>query len=334
MLLRVLSVCWMCTVGLAQQSAGSDSERPVALIDGRPVLQRELLPLVGPQLLELRNREFELRSAALETVLGRKLLDAEAAKLGMNADDLLRQEADSKVEEPTDGEVYAYFLAQRDRANQPYQSASRQLRQALKDAKIQQARQDYVKRLRSQAKVEITLPKPRWAVMGGATRFRGEANAPVTIVEFSDFQCSFCRRSVETMNGLLEKYKGRVRLAFRDFPLDQMHPAARLAAEAGRCAADQGRFWEFHDLLFANQTKLAKEDLLAHGGKLGIDTAIFEACVSGRKHSAAIEADIKQARDLGLNGTPAFFVNGVFVNGAQASTVFEKLIDEELTSAH
>jgi protein-disulfide isomerase len=133
------------------------------------------------------------------------------------------------------------------------------------------------------------------------------------------------------MNDLLSKYNGRVKLAFRDFPLREIHPQAQIAAEAARCACDQGKFWEFHDALFADQSKLDEAALIAQARVLGLNERSFQSCLTSGKFKAKIEADLQDGSRVGVSGTPGFFINGVFLNGAQPQAEFERIIDNALT---
>jgi protein-disulfide isomerase len=161
-------------------------------------------------------------------------------------------------------------------------------------------------------------------------RLRGNPAAPVVIVEFSDFQCPFCRRVVPTLRGLLDKYKGQVSLAYLDFPLREIHDQAELAAEASRCAGEQGKFWEFHDLLFGQSSSLARDALVADAQSLGLDRERFGTCLESGKYKAAVEEDFQAGQRAGASGTPAFFINGVPLEGARPAADFEKIIDAEL----
>src|SRR5262249_54625145 len=154
---------------------------------------------------------------------------------------------------------------------------------------------------------------------------------PVTIVEFSDFQCPYCKKSEETLGDLLAKYKGRVKLAYLDFPLREIHPQAEQAAEAARCAGEQGKFWEYHDTLFADQSKLDEASLAERARNLKLDERAFQTCLAGGKFKNSVEADIQQGNKIGVAGTPAYFINGVFLSGAQPQAEFEKIIDQALT---
>jgi protein-disulfide isomerase len=159
---------------------------------------------------------------------------------------------------------------------------------------------------------------------------RGPAGATVTIVEFSDFHCPFCRRAQPTLSELLTRYGDRVKLVYRDFPIDQLHPQARLASEAARCAHEQGRFWPYHDLLYANAPKASPDDLKSYARTTGLELASFEQCLSSGKHRTAVQNDIEEGARVGVTGTPTFFINGRQLGGAQPLERFVEVIEEEL----
>jgi protein-disulfide isomerase len=146
---------------------------------------------------------------------------------------------------------------------------------------------------------------------------KGDPKAPVTIVEFSDFQCPYCKKSESTLKDLLAKYNGQVKVAWRDFPLREIHPQAQAAAEAARCAGERGKFWEFHDALFADQSKLKEADLVAAARTLGLDGKSFQSCLASGRFKSKIEADLQEGSNVGVVGTPGFFINGVFLSGGR-----------------
>ena len=161
-------------------------------------------------------------------------------------------------------------------------------------------------------------------------RLRGDVDGAVTIVEFADFQCPYCQAAEASLKELLEKYKGTVRLGFRDFPLRPIHPQAQAAAEAARCAGDQGKFWEYHDLLFANQATLGVDAFKEHAQAAGMDAERFEACLKSGRFRSSIENDLQSGIAAGVSGTPAFYINGTLLSGAQPVSAFEKIIESEL----
>ena len=198
---------------------------------------------------------------------------------------------------------------------------------------MQQAREKYVASLRERAAVTVSLNPPRLQVDYDSKQVRGNPEAPVTIVEFSDFHCPFCKRVQPTLTQVFDRYPGKVKLAFRDFPLGQLHPQARRAAEAARCAQDQAKFWEYHDMLFEQAPKAAEDDLKRYAEQIGLDVGKFEGCLFQSLHHDAVQRDIDEATRLGMTGTPAFFINGRFLNGAQSMEKFVQIIDEELACA-
>ena len=265
--------------------------------------------------------------------MNQKLLEAEAKKKGIPTEKLLEQEVDAKVPEPTETELQALYIVQKEQLRKSFDDIKAQLQQLLKQAKLQQARQDYYKRLREQAGVSIFLQKPKVEVAYDPARLRGNPKAPVVIVEFSDFQCPYCRSVQPTLKNLLAKYEGRVSLSYRDLPLRDIHPQAQMAAEASRCAGEQGKFWEYHDLLFENPNKLNREGLVEQVRSLKLDEKQFDSCLSSGKYKAQVEQDRQLGLRAGLTGTPGFFINGNMLSGNLPQDSFEKVIQSELADS-
>jgi protein-disulfide isomerase len=214
------------------------------------------------------------------------------------------------------------------------ESMREQIIRFLTDGPRRQKYQELITTLRNEADVKISLPtppKPRRNVEAKGPS-RGPADARVTIVEFSDFECPFCSRAHGTVEEVMRTYAGKVKLVFRQLPLN-MHPNAFKAAEASLCAHEQGRFWEYHDVLFKNREKLQVADLKQHATQLGIDTGKFNECLDSGKMASTVREDMKAAEAAGVNGTPAFFINGVFLNGAVPIQDFKEVIDAELAGS-
>jgi len=158
----------------------------------------------------------------------------------------------------------------------------------------------------------------------------GPADAPITIVEFSDYQCPFCRRfHEETYRALLDAYPGKIRFVYRDLPLTSIHPEAFPSAVAAACANEQEAFWPYHDKLFESET-LGQEVYVQYASELNLDMDAFKECIASDRHNEAINADADFAINLGINSTPTFFINGLAVVGAQPLNVFQQVIDKEL----
>jgi protein-disulfide isomerase len=175
-------------------------------------------------------------------------------------------------------------------------------------------------------------PSSRFNVSADERRVWGPDDAAVVIVEFSDFNCSFCGRFAnETLQPLMDTYGDRVRFTYRDYPI--LAESSLTAALAGHCAAEQGNFWEYHNILFANPGNFSRDNLVTFAGRLRLDTAEFSACMDEERYLDTVIADYRAAQSLGLRGTPAFFINGRPISGAQPYQVFAGIIEEELAAA-
>lgn len=161
--------------------------------------------------------------------------------------------------------------------------------------------------------------------------FYGPENAPITIIEFSDFECPYCRKwHVEVFQRLLDTYQGQIKFVYRDFPLTSIHPNAFPAAEAANCAGEQGVYWPYHNMLFSMELGLSTESYQQYAQELGINVETFNACMAEGKYKAEIQADFEYAAQLGVRSTPTFFINGIAVVGAQSFEVFQQVIEKEL----
>jgi protein-disulfide isomerase len=158
----------------------------------------------------------------------------------------------------------------------------------------------------------------------------GSEAAPVTIVEFSDYQCPYCQAWYQqTYDQLMANYPGKILFVYRDLPLPG-HPESLPSAEAANCAGEQGAYWKFHDALFSGQYELGRSAYEQYAAALGLDTAAFTACLDDHRYQAEVKADAADAEKLGLNGTPSFVINGRILIGAQPFENFKAIIDEEL----
>lgn len=176
---------------------------------------------------------------------------------------------------------------------------------------------------------EPTADPTKLAKVTDADHIRGDKNAKVTLIEFSDFQCPYCGRVEPTIEKILKDYSGKVRLVYRHFPLS-FHENAQKAAEASECASEQGKFWEMHDKMYANQTTLTVDDLKGYAKGLGLNTSQFNSCLDSGKYASKVSAQEAEGQAAGVNGTPATFVNGTLVSGAVPYEQFKAAIDAAL----
>jgi protein-disulfide isomerase len=329
---RIIIICATLSFAAPLISTAQVSPSPIATVNGQSIYEEDLMSVTGTSLLELQKQEYKLKSDALDKLILQKLVEAEAKKKGLGPEEFLKQEVDSKIAEPSDDEAKGYYLASKSQTTLPFDQIKSQVKRLLKTSEIEEAREKYAQSLRAKADVAILLRPPKVEIGYDAGRVRGNPDAPVTIVEFSDFQCPFSKKVQATLKDLLGKYNGRVKLAYRDFPMRTLHPQAQRAAEAARCAEEKGKFWEYHDALFADEAKLDEGGLIATARTLGMDEKAFQSCLSSGKFKPQIEQDLQDGAKAGVSGTPGFFVNGVFVNGAQPASEFQKIIDNELAA--
>jgi protein-disulfide isomerase len=282
--------------------------------------------------MKLSQALYEARRLVLDDLVANALIDQEAKARGTDRSSLIENEITSKVSSVTDVEIAQWYQANQGRVQGASLDQVRQpIRQYLTQERMQLARQQFLDTLRAKTPVRVLLEAPRQVVAAANGAAKGPANAPIEIIEFSDFQCPFCLRANPTVTQVLKTYGDRVHFVYRHFPLGN-HPNARPAAEASQCAAEQGKFWEYHDALFANPSRLGDADLKQHAVGLGLDPKRFNACVDTHKYKAQVDADMAAGEEAGVNGTPAFFVNGRMLNGAQPFDAFKRVIDEELES--
>jgi len=317
----------------APSSAGkSAGEDPIAIVEGRPIYERDLVGAAAAQLLQARQQEYKIASEALNALILQKVVENEAKKQGISVERLYEKEVDSKIPEPSDDEARGYYLAVKGQTTLPFEQIKSQVKRLLKNAEVQQARARYADSLRGNAEVAVFLQPP--AVELGENdpaRIEGNPTAPISIVEFADFQCPYCGRVEPTLAAILKKYDSKVKLAFRDFPLSSIHPYAEGAAEASRCAEAMGKFWPMHDAMYANQSKLTQADLIKTAGSLGMDESAFSACLKSGKYKPAIQQDVAAGLRVGVTGTPAFFINGRYLSGSVPEAQFDQIIDSELS---
>src|SRR5262249_18889162 len=202
----------------------------------------------------------------------------------------------------------------------------------LQTQRLDTRREEFLQTLRAQAKVVINLPLPQFRLKASTegAPFRGGSQAPVTIIEFSDFHCPYCGKVQTTLALALARYGEKVKLAYRHFPIDQLHPQARKAAEAAVCAQEQKKFWDYHDRLYGGGADASPERLKAIAQAVGLDAAAFESCLKSGRIQTAVRKDVEEGVRLGLTGTPAFLINGRMLSGAQPLESFIRVIEEEL----
>ncbi len=321
----------------AAAAAPSASAREVAAtVDGETITTGELEGDLAPSLAKLREQEYELKKERLDALIADRLLAAEAKRRGMTVKALLQQEVTAKLTPVTDEQIDSFVAANRSRIQGDPARLKERIRAFIADQQTSSQREAFVDTLRKKSKVDVRLAPPpvfRASVATEGFPSRGPASAPVTIVEFSDFHCPFCRAAQPTLDALLERYGNKVRLVYRHFPLDSLHPQARRAAEAAWCAEQQDKFWQFHDELYKNGPEASPDTLKRLASEAGLDTGRLDACLASGTAAPAVEADVEEGTKFGVTGTPGFFINGRALSGNQPIEAFVSVIDEELQNS-
>ncbi len=280
---------------------------------------------------EMKKRRYNILSEKLQELVGKRVLELEAETRGISAKELY-EEATADVPPPTEQEIDQVYETNKSRFNQPKEQVIPRIETFLKQKKSREAFVAYVEKLAKKYDVQYHLEPLRFSVSTEGSPTRGPADAPVTIIEFSDFQCPYCAQAHGTIQKIVDKYGAKIRLVFRQFPLTNIHHNAQEAAEASLCAADQGKFWEMYDALFADQSKLAGPQLKETAKTLGLDEQAFDSCLDSHKFATEVTADVSDGVVAGVSGTPAFFINGRPLNGAVDYDTVAKIVDEELAA--
>jgi protein-disulfide isomerase len=263
-----------------------------------------------------------------------RLIQAEASQRGIEVADLLMAEVEANVAEPTPAEMdNIYQLNQQRLAGVSREAGMASVRQFLMERNYDIALENFVYRLRDAYGVEPALGPYRVELEVQGHPAQGAPDAPITIVEFSDFECPFCRRTQPVIDQIEANYGDQVQMVYRQFPLNDIHPRAQKAAEASLCAEDQGQFWPMHDALFAEPIELEVASLKFKASDLGLDTEAFNACLDSGQYASEVAADLRDGMAAGVTGTPTIYINGRPVGGAQEYAVYAAIIDEELELA-
>jgi protein-disulfide isomerase len=323
----------LALLGLASQSCGSlpgfGKKDVAAEIGAKKITVEEIDAQIKPELTRIEGERYEARKKQLDQMIDEALIEQKAKSLGISKDDLIKREVTDKAKLPTDDDIKATYEKFKGQLG-AFETVAPRIKDMLGTQAITARRAEFVNELRKDAKVSVKLAPPRLAVDTAEGHAEGPADAPIKFVEFSDYQCPFCSRSQAAVQQVLDKYNGKILHIFMDFPLSQIHPLAMPAAVASRCAEEQGKYAEYHKLIFEKQRELSADSLKKWAADLSLDQAKFDSCLASKKFDAAISRSLKAGQAVGISGTPGFFVNGIAIKGAQPFEAFQRLIDDEL----
>lgn len=305
----------------------------IAKVNGKEITDKELEDFLGIALMMKHQEIYQLKRSALQDLIFIKLQEEKAKSENLNLDQYYEKYVINAASDPTEEEVNKFYEQNKSRmGNMGEEDAKNQIKNYLKSQKIQETENSLKDKLFKEAKVETFIKPPKMELSKGNEPKKGKDGSPIVIVEFTDFQCPYCSRAQATLEKIFTDYPDKVQLIFKDLPLD-FHKQAKDAHIASQCAQEQGKFWEYHDILFKNQSQLFPDKLKEYAKQLELDMDKFNQCFDTRKYEKYVNESLDQAQSLGITGTPTFFVNGRIVRGAQPYETFKQIIDEELTFA-
>lgn len=309
------------------------SKEVVASMGGQQILEKDLVKGIESDLYEAELKVYEIKYAKLQAMLLEKFMNNDPDKKGLSNDEFLDKHIAKSVK-VTDAQVEAFIKERQIPKEQINPEIKARIVEYLSVEGKKVAVDNWIAEKTKKTPVEIYIQKPMlptFEVNVGDAPFKGSSDAKVTIVEFSDFQCPFCSKGAQVLTALEKKYGNKVKIAFKHYPLP-FHAQARIAAEASMCANEQDSklFWKMHDAMFADQSKLDKDNLIASAKKAGAKEAEFKSCLESGKYKAKVDANVAEGAALGIKSTPTFFINGKLISGAQPLEVFTEVIDADL----
>lgn len=302
---------------------------PLARLNGQAITNDDIRKIAGGRLSQAEMDLFEVRESTIRQVIEDRLLEAEASRRGLSKDDLTKKEVLDKVK-ISDQDVQKFFNSKKDDfKDKKLDDVKANIRSYLFREQQQKYYSKLIGDLKKKANVEMLITPPTIAIEEGDSPAIGPQDAPVRIVEWTDYQCPFCGRSRPTVNQILTEYKGKVRYVLKDFPLS-FHKDSAKAHESAHCAGDQGKYWEMNKKLFNSQHDLGIPELKKYAAELKLNQKKFEECLDSGKYTATVQQSQQQGESVGVNGTPAFFINGRMVSGARPFESFQEVIESEL----
>ena len=329
---------------LAAQDA-PDEDTVLAVVSGESITEEDVRLMAADALEGLENdrlrfdadsrsQEHQIVENALNGMITDRLLRMESESRGLSVDELLAAEVESRVTEPSETEVQNVYQANLQQLlSLPRAEGLARVRQFLVQQSYDLALADYVEGLREGYGVEFRFGPYRVEVGTAGYPSRGPDDAPVVMIEFSDFECPYCRQSLPVLEQIQETYADRIRFVYRQFPLTDIHPRAQKAAEASLCADEQGQFWAMHDLLFADPIELEVASLKVKAARLDLDSGVFDSCLDSGKFAERVAQEIREGLSVGVSGTPTVIINGRPLTGSQPYEAYAAVIEDELERA-
>ena len=320
----------LTVAAVALWASGAHAADTIATVANKPITRAQVEERVKAKLAEVDRARYDAMREGVDELIQEALYAEEAKARKVTVEQLEKQEVEDKVGPPTDAEIKEIYDANKEQLDgKPLEAVKDQIVDYVRQLRLQERRAAFVRELKAKYPTTVSLRPPVIEVGTGGRPVLGPANAPVTIIEFSDYECPYCKRAEPTVREVLKAYKDKVRFVYRDYPLP-FHEQARPASVAARCADAQGKFWDYHNKLMASE-QLGADKYKSLADEVGLDRAKFDECLTSDKFTAAIEKDVEEGAKAGVNGTPSFFINGRMIDGARPFESFKEIIDEEIS---
>jgi len=329
----ILTLGFVCsalsTASFAATAGDVTPDSALVEIDGNKLTLADLERLRPSALFHARNTFYESERKVILAFIDDYLLDRQAKKENLTVQQLLDRHVNSTIAgDPSEDALHVYYEGVD--TTEPYEKVRQQIIDHIREMRTNRAKTAYMASLRQNAKIELLVAPPRAEVAVKETLARGAANAPVKIVEYADYECPYCQVAEPILTKVLADNPGKVSLVYKDVPLPS-HAHAQKAAEAARCAGAQGKFWEYHDSLYATK-QFEIPQLKAAARQLKLDGEAFDKCLDSGQQADLVKSTLKEGQQFQLEGTPSFFVNGRFVSGNMSAEDWRKMIDMEVAS--
>jgi protein-disulfide isomerase len=317
-----------CTLSFAETgSSAPSSSTVIAEVDGSKLTVADFERKNPAGFFHARNVYYEAQRKVVDQFIDEYLLERQAKKEGVTVEQLLKTHLDSTLaKDPSEEALRVYYEGVE--TTQPYEAVRGQIVEAIRQRRLAKARSAYMEALHKEAKIAVLLPQPRAPMDLKNVPVRGRLDAPVVMVEYADYECPYCQVLQPALDKLQAEYKEKLTFAFKDFPLPT-HANAEKASEAAHCAGVQGKYWEYHDLLFGTK-QLALPQLKEHARTLKLNTPAFDKCLDSGEQAARIKGQAAEVIGFGLQGTPSFMINGRFFGNGSSYEELHRIIEEEL----
>jgi protein-disulfide isomerase len=328
--LTAISVFVLLTMGVTTPTFGQNADVIVATLEGKAITQSEVDDTIASKLVPLQQQLYALRKVALDNLITSKLLENEAARRKLSVEELRKTMGLGSVNVTRDQVELAYSQNATFFAAMSPDEAKERLRLDLESQQRMKHYRAALESLRKSSSLVVNLSPPPFTMVltDGLVPALGSKTSPITIVEFSDFECPFCKRVQPTLKEVLQEYADRIRFVFRNLP-SEGHRNALPAARAAFCAGQQDRFWQYRDALFASD-QLTDKTLKKLALDLGLNQERFHACISSEESLNAITRDVELAQRFKIGSTPSFVINGQMISGAISVADFRRIIEKEL----